>query len=110
MGSEPAAQKGDGLGIVEWALVLFFLYGLFWALPAELWSFIPARLRYTAVYSVAYQIPTSSIQVTDQPSDCDWGHAPLGDKGCSYKKQLLIVRNKNGKVMGVSVSWQKSAK
>ena len=78
--------------------------------PAEIWSLIPAKLKYPVVYSIAYQTSLSSIQVTDQPSDCDWGHAPLGNKGCSYKKHISLTRNAKGMVTGVLLNWQKVEK
>ena len=109
-GSKNQGAKKDKLNLGEWIVALFFMYVLFWLLPADIWDFIPAKLKYPVVYSIAHHISLGSVQVATRPSDCDWGHAPLGDKGCSYEKHVFLVRGTKGQVVGVLLDWRKVAK
>ncbi len=36
-------------------------------------------------YAVAFGVSPSIVETEVQPKDCDFLHAPLGDKGCKYK-------------------------
>ena len=36
-------------------------------------------------YSVAYKVSPDHVQVDAKPKDCDFMHAPLGDKDCHYE-------------------------
>jgi hypothetical protein len=40
-------------------------------------------------YSASTSASWDDIHVEPQPTDCDWGHAPIGNKACSYTKQVL---------------------
>lgn len=35
-------------------------------------------------YALQYRVPPSRVIKSRQPHDCDWLHAPLGDKNCHY--------------------------
>jgi hypothetical protein len=39
----------------------------------------------TVWYAATFGVSTSIVVTDDRPKDCDFIHAPLGDKGCSYK-------------------------
>jgi hypothetical protein len=52
--------------------------------------FVPESWRDLFNYSSKYNIQNDSVHFTPKPKDCDWGHAPIGDKGCHYKKQVLL--------------------
>ena len=41
-------------------------------------------------YAFVNDTSEENVHVAPRPTDCDWGHAPLGDKGCHYEKQVLI--------------------
>lgn len=41
-----------------------------------------------AWYSFKYETDFKNIAIDRRPLDCNFFHAPLGGKGCDYKKQL----------------------
>jgi hypothetical protein len=41
-------------------------------------------------YSFGYDADFMNIAVEKRPLDCDFLHAPLGGKGCQYKKRISI--------------------
>jgi hypothetical protein len=52
------------------------------------------------------------ITVLPVPKDCEWGHAPLGDKGCKYVESPVIVKPsvENEPSFGhgvIVIDWQK---
>jgi hypothetical protein len=55
---------------------------------------------YQAVYG------SNNVYLTLKPHDCDWTFAPLGNKGCYYKK---VVTTDDGARLNrhVYVSWEK---
>lgn len=90
-----------------------YLYGLLGAvllfgLPALwIWSLTPYSLRYRLFYSVVYSVKANHVSIEKKPVDCDWSHAPLGDKDCHYEKQVSPISNDRGRVTDVFVSWIK---
>lgn len=77
----------DELTLKDWFYVIVFL-SVFLGLPAwGVWSICPDGIK----YGLLYQVGRSNVHVEKQPSDCDWGHAPIGDKGCHYDKQVSTV-------------------
>src|SRR5208282_5829098 len=49
--------------------------------------------------SYSYNVPYSSVVVEDEPGNCDFLHAPIGDKDCHYNRV-------SGKIGGkVYISW-----
>jgi hypothetical protein len=38
-------------------------------------------------YAVKYKVPVTRVHVEPKPKDCDWGYAPVGNKGCAYKAE-----------------------
>lgn len=53
----------------------------------------------TVWYAATYGVPTDTIHVAAQPSDCDFMHAPLGQKGCRYESTVTAY-NAAGEVVG----------
>jgi hypothetical protein len=51
-----------------------------------IWTLLPESWTDPWKYSVIYSTNSNSVHYTDRPKDCDFIHAPLGDKGCHYKK------------------------
>jgi hypothetical protein len=78
-------------------LIVFGLPG--WAV----WRLCPDSLKYGTIYHV----PASHVLVNKEPTDCDWGHAPVGDKGCHYEKEIEPLRTDTGTVTDVIVRWQR---
>src|SRR5438309_292217 len=67
---------------------------LFFGPPTFLvWSIAPNWIRYPVLYAALYRVNVSRVNVEKQPADCEWGHAPIGDKGCHYEKQVATTRN-----------------
>jgi hypothetical protein len=68
------------------------------------WGWVPDKCKYSMVYSV----DSDHVYVEDEPKDCDFIHAPIGDKGCRYHKQVTPLRDDKGKITSVSVTWEKA--
>jgi hypothetical protein len=41
-------------------------------------------------YSLYYNARWGDVDINKRPLDCDFLHAPIGNKGCSYKKSKLL--------------------
>ena len=63
-------------GAVVWLLIGLGLFA---------WIFMPDSWTNGIWYSVQYKVSFKDVYTNSKPSDCDWGHAPLGNKGCYYK-------------------------
>lgn len=50
-------------------------------------------------YAVEYQVSPDKIHVDAKPKDCDFMHAPLGEKGCHYEAAAAAY-NTAGEVVG----------
>ena len=50
-------------------------------------------------YSVADDTDWKNVNVTKRPTNCDFLHAPLGSKSCSYKKRTDIFGDKERKAL-----------
>jgi hypothetical protein len=53
-----------------------------------LYFFVPASWTNGAWYGVRYNVEPGKVDTDPRPKDCDFIHAPLGDKGCSYKAHV----------------------
>jgi hypothetical protein len=42
-----------------------------------------------SAYSIKYALSADKIRVDTKPTDCDFWHAPLGEKGCHYKRVVI---------------------
>jgi hypothetical protein len=61
---------------------------------AILWVFfalIPWMWHSKLVYSWRYGVAVSQVNIEKEPTDCDFLHAPLGDKDCRYERQVSTV-------------------
>jgi hypothetical protein len=65
------------------ALLIFWVFYSFGYLLPTHW-----KIRYVAMYHVS----ANEVLVQDKPKLCDWGHAPIGDKGCHYEAVVNITR------------------
>ena len=74
------AQSDDSFGGFFLVLVVA---GGFLAFSNYGWS---NSLWYAAQYGVGF----GDVQTDAKPNDCDFIHAPLGDKGCSYKAHVKV--------------------
>lgn len=74
------AQSDDGCGCL---VLLAVAVGGFLAFSNYGWS-------NALWYSVQYGVGFDDVQTDAKPKDCDFIHAPLGDKGCSYKAHVRV--------------------
>jgi len=72
-------------------------------IPAFVWLVAPDKYSYGFTYSV----DSHNVFVDKKPTNCDWGHSPLGEKGCHYKKIVAPQKNDQGKVTSVYVTWER---
>jgi hypothetical protein len=83
--------------------ILLVLALVFVGMPGYLiWVNLPDSIRYAMIY----QVKRSQIHIDKEPTDCDWGRAPLGDKGCHYKKDVNPIKY-NGQVSDVYITWER---
>jgi hypothetical protein len=64
---------------------------IFWGLVAfGIWFFVWGRdtsLRYQIQYSAS----SENVTVEKKPTDCEFLHAPMGNKDCHYEKAVGVV-------------------
>ena len=76
-------------------------------------------------YSFSTEATDANITIEKRPTDCDFLHAPLGDKGCEYKKRTDVFGDEKRRALiqhaatpeerqayeqrpsSVTVSWEK---
>lgn len=97
----------EPIGIGDLAAVLFVFWGFIGAPIYIIWTLTPYWIKYPLIYAPIYQIGLYQVHAVKRPTDCEWWHAPLGGKGCDYKKHLLTKRNAAGRVTDVLVTWEK---
>ena len=107
---KPEQEAKEKLTLSEWmsgllavALILFGYVQIF----GLLWSLMPDGAKYSAVYAVEYDVNYSDVHVEMRPRNCDWIHAPIGDKACHYSQHAYPLRNDSEHVMSVQVGWDK---
>ena len=72
---------GDGFGGIVF-VILFFLFLADWSgSKLDRWT---DRVWYSGRYGSDWK----NTIIERRPLDCDWGHAPLGGKGCHYAKSV----------------------
>ncbi len=80
MPASPKNSSSDlGAGIGCLAVLAIIGAGIWWILP-DSWT---DPIKYSWIYD---KVTSSNVLYTEKPKDCDFMHAPLGDKGCHYKK------------------------
>lgn len=86
MPDSPKNNSSDlGAGIGCLAVLAIIGAGIWWILP-DSWT---DPIKCSFIYD---KVNSSNVLYTEKPKDCDFIHAPLGDKGCHYKK---VVRGFN---------------
>jgi hypothetical protein len=88
-----------------------FVFFLFW-FGSSMWDWVSyAPWMNKLRYSIWYSVDDSQVIQTDKkpPSDCDFLKAPIGNKGCQYKKHVEVDEpsNGNGNKRSVFVYWSK---
>jgi hypothetical protein len=81
------AQTNDQVPLGCWASLF--------ALAVIIWFILPDSWTDPIWYSVEYSVNSAQVHWNPKPTDCDFIHAPLGDKGCHYKK-TVTARNEAG--------------
>ena len=61
---------------------------------------LPASWTDPFLYSTEYSIDSDQVHRNTRPTDCDFIHAPLGDKGCHYKKMVTAYNAAGNAVAG----------
>jgi hypothetical protein len=74
-----SSDLGAGIGCL--AVLAIIGAGIWWILP-DSWT---DPIKYSLIYD---KVDSSNVLYTEKPKDCDFMHAPLGDKGCHYKKAV----------------------
>lgn len=87
-------------------LICIFWFGsMMW----DYFSYAPWVNRFR--YSVWYSVDDSQLKQSQDkiPSDCDFLKAPIGRKGCHYKKRVEVQESPdwNGNKRTVFVYWSK---
>jgi hypothetical protein len=67
-----------------------------------------AGVNKTVWYAVEYRVSTDKVHVDVQPTDCDFMHAPLGDKGCHYEAEV-IAYNAAGEVIRGDLAYNQDS-
>jgi hypothetical protein len=105
LAAEP--KKKDGKPVLEAA---YLLLGI-WLCIAVIDYCSHARWLNKFRYAVWYGVDASEVnQAEDKPpSDCDFLHAPIGNKGCHYKKLVEMTEpsTANGNKRSIYVYWSK---
>jgi hypothetical protein len=78
----PAQKNETSLADTFWGLVVLGVLGLI------VWGVLPDRWTDKIKYSMEYSVDTAQVHWNNKPTDCDWSHAPLGEKDCRYKKTV----------------------
>jgi len=50
-------------------------------------------------YAVQYGVDTANVHIQDEPHDCDFLKAPIGDKPCHYEREVLVSDDKKNVVV-----------
>jgi hypothetical protein len=83
------ASDDDGCGV-------FFIL----AVGVGLFLYSDSSWSNSLWYSFKYDVGFYNVQTETKPKDCDFIHAPLGDKGCSYKAHVRVYNADSALVGG----------
>lgn len=91
-----SSDFGAGIGCLA---VLAVIAGFVWWLLPDSWT---DPIKYSTIYSV----DVGKVNVAVKPKDCEFMHAPIGNKECRYKKVVWVYNNENEIVDGDFVPSQ----
>ena len=77
------SASGSGLWSLFWFIVIIFLFASWRGSSLDRWTD-------KAWYSFRYNADFANITILKRPVDCDFFHAPLGLKGCTYEKRTNV--------------------
>jgi len=71
--------------------------GLAWTalLLIAIFVWIPDLWHTKTRYAWSHGVSTDQVTIDKRPKDCDFFHAPIGDKACKYKRQVSTVQVKS---------------
>ena len=55
----------------------------------SVFSVLPNKWTDPIRYSLEYDINWKQVESESKPTECDWGRAPLGGKGCHFEKREI---------------------
>jgi len=93
--------------VKEKLTVLWYLVVLFGIVGWLIWICVPISVEYPILYALEYNTDSSRVHYEREPVDCDWGHAPIGDKDCHYERHVSPKYAGDGTVTDVFVTWEK---
>ncbi len=74
--------------------------GVLGAFGVLIWLMLPDSWTDPLKYAVIYGVKYGHVHINSEPKDCDFIHAPLGDKGCHYKKTVHGYNSRGDLVAG----------
>jgi hypothetical protein len=77
---------------------------------AGFYFFTPASWINAIWYGVEYKVSPGDVHTDAKPSDCDFMHSPLGDKGCSYKAHVKAYNSSGVLVDGEAPKYGRDTK
>jgi len=80
-----------------WSLAALGFIGL---IVLGIWNILPDSWTDKIKCSMQYSVDFTQIHRSDRPTDCDFMHAPLGDKSCHYKKTATAYNATGDAVAG----------
>ena len=94
--SQSLAAQGNKSGIAETlgGLIILGVLGLI------VWSILPDSWTDKIKCSMEYSVDLAQVRRNIKPTDCDFMHAPLGDKSCHYKKTVSAYNAAGDAVAG----------
>jgi hypothetical protein len=89
------------LGLYGGWIFVAVLVATVWLGPGDTWMD-------SIWYSAKYKVSLDQVNIGIKPKDCDWGHAPLGDKGCHF--QATVIAYNAARYIVPAIAWQKEQK
>lgn len=80
------SRRKSGVSEWMWIILLFFFLPNWAGSRLDRWT---DWVWYSAIHSADWKY----VNIQKRPSDCDFFHAPIGDKGCHYKKSNYSFDN-----------------
>ena len=80
-----------------WMGALFF--GMYW-----MGYFLTPEEQHLAQ---KYHVSQDAVFIAPKPHGCDLEEAPPGNKHCHFDRNEVVIRDNQGKITAVSVTWEK---